>query len=199
MRSKLSMYCGTSSSGISRSPRVLAEQLRRVIAGDDFARAVEAHNAPRGIKDHDQRADGVEHGGHEVALDRKRGLNALLCACRAVSLAHAHGKLQPRCDHVAQRLQRVELLRRELARGRVEHGEAADGDGLRRHDGRAGVEAIAAVAERNASGRVAWVATRVGDLVDAVAGDGVLARQRMPRHPVEVHAMTPEQHNPVLL
>ena len=101
-------------------PRELADEVGRLIAGDDLAGAIEAHDAAGGVEDHDQRADGVEHGGDEVAFDGERRLHALPCARGLSVLANAARKLEPCSDEVRQRLQRLELwfvsLRAELSR-----------------------------------------------------------------------------------
>ena len=189
MRSKFSMYCRDVFFGDEAFPGVLADEVGGGVAGDDFAGAVEADDAAGGVEDDDQRADGVEHGGDEVALDGQRGFDALAGAGGAVHLADAKVELQPGDDHLAERVERLKLRGGELAGGGVEHAEAADGGAGRHDDGRAGVEAVAAVAERDAAGGVVGVAARVGNLVDAVAGERGFAGQRVARRAGDVDAV----------
>ncbi len=73
---------------------------------------------------------------------------------------------------MAEAFERLGLCRGEAAAGGIENADAADGDALARVDGGGGVEAEAAVADGDTTGRVVRVAAGVGNLVDAVAHDG---------------------------
>ena len=52
-------------------------EIGEAVTGGQFAGAIEAHDATRGIEDQNEGAHGVEHGANEISLGGKRLLGAL--------------------------------------------------------------------------------------------------------------------------